>query len=343
MSKTKIVIAILVFLAIAIGLVLAFNTYKKRVEDSNSNNNVAASEPKQENVVKEEKEESSSSSKTAVVYFSATGTTKKIADMIAKELDADIYEIVPKVEYTSEDLNYNDNETRATKEQNDDNARPEIKEIPNLKEYDTILLGYPIWWGNVPKIMLSLIDSSELDGKKVIPFCTSGSSSIDTSAKTLKNYSSKYDLMEKNAKRFGSSASSEDVAAWIKTLGLVKEEKMSGIVIEVNGKELEIELEDNKATEELIQKLKEGSIEVKAEEYGEFEKVGPLGFSLTKDDKQIETGPGDVVLYQGNKISIFYAPSAWEYTMLGKVKNIKGSDLKNILGDGDVTLVLKIK
>ena len=343
MSKAKIVIAILVFLAIAIGLVLAFNTYKKRVEDSNSNNNVAASEPKQENVVKEEKEESSSSSKTAVVYFSATGTTKKIADMIAKELDADIYEIVPKVEYTSEDLNYNDNETRATKEQNDDNARPEIKEIPNLKEYDTILLGYPIWWGNVPKIMLSLIDSSELDGKKVIPFCTSGSSSIDTSAKTLKNYSSKYDLMEKNAKRFGSSASSEDVAAWIKTLGLVKEEKMSEIVIEVNGKELEIELEDNKATEELIQKLKEGSIEVKAEEYGEFEKVGPLGFSLTKDDKQIETDPGDVVLYQGNKISIFYAPSAWEYTMLGKVKNIKGSDLKNILGDGDVTLVLKIK
>ena len=343
MSKTKIVIAILVFLAIAIGLVLAFNTYKKRVEDSNSNNNVAASELKQENVVKEEKEESSSSSKTAVVYFSATGTTKKIADMIAKELDADIYEIVPKVEYTSEDLNYNDNETRATKEQNDDNARPEIKEIPNLKEYDTILLGYPIWWGNVPKIMLSLIDSNELDGKKVIPFCTSGSSSIDTSAKTLKNYSSKYDLMEKDAKRFGNSASSEDVAAWIKTLGLVKEEKMSEIVIEVNGKELEIELEDNKATEELIQKLKEGSIEVKAEEYGEFEKVGPLGFSLTKDDKQIETGPGDVVLYQGNKISIFYAPSAWEYTMLGKVKNIKGSDLKNILGDGDVTLVLKIK
>ena len=341
MSKAKIVIAILVILAIVIGLVLAVNTYKKRVEDSN--NNVVASEPKKENVVKEEKEESSSSSKTAVVYFSATGTTKKIADMIAKELDADIYEIVPKVEYTSEDLNYNDNETRATKEQNDDRARPEIKEIPNLEEYDTILLGYPIWWGDVPKIMLSLIDSRKLDGKKVIPFCTSGSSSIDSSAKTLKNYSSKYDLIEKDAKRFGSSASSEDVAAWVNTLGLVEEEKMSEIVIEVNGKELEIELEDNKATEELIQKLKEGSIEVKAEEYGEFEKVGPLGFPLTKDDKQIETNPGDVVLYQGNKISIFYAPSSWEYTMLGKVKNIKGSDLKNILGDGDVTLILKIK
>ena len=124
---------------------------------------------------------------------------------------------------------------------------------------------------------------------------------------------------------------------------VIKEDIVSKIVIEVNGKELEIELENNKATEELIQKLKEGPIEVEAEEYGEFEKVGPLGFSLTKDDKQIETTPGDVVLYQGNKISIFYASSAWEYTKLGKVKNIKGSDLKNILGDGDVTFVLKIK
>lgn len=344
MSKAKLIIGIIVALVILVGLFLVFKTYNGKEE--NTANNTNSSEIKKENVTKKEKDEEKeilSSSKTAVVYFSATGTTKKVAEMVAKDLDAEIFEIVPKEKYTSEDLNYNNKETRATKEQNDDNARPEIEEISDLKEYDTILLGYPIWWGDVPKVILSFIDTEALDGKKVIPFCTSGSSSIDESIKTLKKYSSKYDLMEKEAKRFGGSATSQEVASWVQTLDLVEEETMSKIVIEVNGEVLELETEDNTAVKELKEKLKNGAIVVKAEDYGDFEKVGDLGFSLTKNDKQIETDSGDVVLYQGNKISIFYAPSAWEYTKLGKITNADSEELKSILGDGDVTFEIKIK
>ena len=89
--------------------------------------------------------------KTAIIYFSATGNTKKIANYIKEETSGDLIEIEPKEKYTSEDLDYND-DCRANKEQNDDKARPEIANNIDVDKYDTIYLGYPIWWGDVPKI-----------------------------------------------------------------------------------------------------------------------------------------------------------------------------------------------
>ena len=156
--------------------------------------------------------------KIAVVYFSATGNTKVIAEQIKDETNADIIEIIPKKKYTSEDLNYNDDSTRATKEQNDDNARPEIENNIDLSEYDIIILGYPIWWGDVPKIILSFIDNTNLDGKTVIPFCTSGSSDISTSESTLKSYKSSINWKE--GKRFSGSSSIEEIRTWIDGLNI---------------------------------------------------------------------------------------------------------------------------
>ena len=116
---------------------------------------------------------------------------------------------------------------------------------------------------------------------------------------------------------------------------------LNTIKIEVNNKELVVELEDNQATKELIQKLDSGNVIVNAQEYGGFEKVGSLGFSLTRDDKQIQTEAGDIVLYQGNQISLFYNSNSWSYTKLGKVTNMTVNELKEVLGNGDVTLTLK--
>ncbi len=116
---------------------------------------------------------------------------------------------------------------------------------------------------------------------------------------------------------------------------------LNTIKIEINNKELIVELEENQATKELTQKLNDGDVVVNAQEYGGFEKVGSLGFSLTKDDKQIETKAGDIVLYQGNQISLFYNSNSWSYTKLGKVTNVSASELKDIVGTGDVTITLK--
>lgn len=116
---------------------------------------------------------------------------------------------------------------------------------------------------------------------------------------------------------------------------------MNTIKIEVNNKELIVELEDNEATKELVQKLNSGNVVVEANEYGGFEKVGSLGFSLTRDDKQVTTKAGDLVLYQGNQISLFYDSNSWSYTKLGRVTNMSANELKEVLGSGDVTLTLK--
>ena len=181
--------------------------------------NITGGENKIINEVKEKNEVQNieaSNKKVAVVYFSATGTTKQVAELIKDETSADIFEIMPKQKYTSEDLNYGDRNTRATKEQNDENARPEIENKIDLSNYDIVYLGYPIWWGTVPKIVLSFMDNTNLDGKTVIPFCTSGSTGISTSENTLKSY--KTNIKWISGKRFSNSTTKDEVSNWIKNL-----------------------------------------------------------------------------------------------------------------------------
>lgn len=98
--------------------------------------------------------------------------------------------LLQQIEYTAEDLDYNNDNCRANTEQNNENARPEIANDIDVTTYDVIYLGYPIWWGDVPKIILTFLDNTDLNGKTVIPFCTSGGSSISTSLNTLKEYKS---------------------------------------------------------------------------------------------------------------------------------------------------------
>ena len=149
---------------------------------------------------------------TAVIYFSATGTTKKIAEKIAAKSNSDIIEIIPKEEYKSEDLNYN-SDCRANREQNDSQARPEIKNKIDISKYDTIYLGYPIWWGTNPKIILTLLDTYDFKGKTIIPFCTSGSTDIKDSVDDLRSYNSNLNI--KDGKRFSSSDSDETITEFI--------------------------------------------------------------------------------------------------------------------------------
>ena len=126
------------------------------------------------------------------------------------------------------------------------------------------------------------------------------------------------------------------------TINENKVEDMGRIYIKVNNQILDVELEDNSATKELKEKLKNGDIVIEAHEYGGFEKVGILGFSLPREDINVTTTAGDIVLYQGNQISIFYNSNSWSYTKLGKIQNTSANELKNILGNEDVKITFTL-
>jgi len=118
-------------------------------------------------------------SKVLVAYFSATGTTEGVAEHIANGLDADIYEIIPEEPYTDADLNYNDNNSRSTIEMNDPSSRPAISgSVENMEQYDIVFIGYPIWWGEAPRIVSTFVESYDFSGKTIIPFATSGGSGM---------------------------------------------------------------------------------------------------------------------------------------------------------------------
>lgn len=164
-------------------------------------------------------ENSGTTDNILVAYFSATGNTRTIAEYIADNVKADIYEIVPETPYTDEDLNYGNDNSRTSTEQNDPSARPAINGGEfGIEQYDVIFLGYPIWWGQAPKIMYTFLESHDFSGKTIIPFCTSGSSSIGTSAENM--HASAPDAEWLDGQRFASSASRDDLAEWINGLDI---------------------------------------------------------------------------------------------------------------------------
>ncbi len=155
--------------------------------------------------------------KTLVAYFSCTNNTAGIAKHIIDGIGADAYEIVPEVPYTDADLDYN-SDCRANREQNDDGARPAINgSVENMAQYDTIFLGYPIWWGNAPKIIFTFLESYDFAGKTIIPFCTSGSSPIGSTA-AMQSVTPGANWLDGH--RFSGGSSSDVVMEWVNGLGL---------------------------------------------------------------------------------------------------------------------------
>ena len=149
-----------------------------------------------------------------VAYFSVTGTTKGVAEKIASITGGELYEILAAEPYTEDDLNYSDSSTRATQEQNDKNARPEIgSEDITLEGYSTIYLGFPIWWGEEPRILDTFVEKYNFEGITVIPFCTSGSSGIGQSGSNMEALSESGTWLD--GERFSGSVSEEDLKTWI--------------------------------------------------------------------------------------------------------------------------------
>ena len=220
MKKT---IAILLSLVMILGLAACGNsasqTEQPSTEDtsveSKADTNAAENSTDKENTDNQDVQDH----KVLVAYFSATGTTKGVAEHIANGLNADIYEIVPEDPYTEADLNYNDNNSRTTIEMNDPNARPAISgSVENMEQYDIIFVGYPIWWGEAPRIVSTFMESYDFSGKTIVPFCTSGGSGIGSSASNLERLTSGATWLD--GRRLNGSDSQDTVMEWVNSLDL---------------------------------------------------------------------------------------------------------------------------
>ncbi len=176
-----------------------------------------------QSVASSEAEESLPSSDAAakilVAYFSATNHTKGVAEKLAAGLGADLYEITPTEPYTSEDLDYGNSDSRSSKEMNDPSARPAISgSVKNMEQYDVVFVGYPIWWGEAPRIMSTFIESYDFSGKTLVPFCTSGSSGFGSSDKALRAAASGATWLDGH--RFAAGALADDIMEWANGLGI---------------------------------------------------------------------------------------------------------------------------
>lgn len=166
-----------------------------------------------------ETETQTEGTKILVAYFSATNTTEGVAEHIANGLNADLYEIIPEEPYTDEDLDYNDNNSRSTLEMNDPSSRPAIAgSVENMEQYEIVFLGYPIWWGEAPRIVSTFMESYDFSGKTIVPFCTSGGSGIGSSASNLEQLTSGATWLE--GRRLNGSDSQDTVMEWVNGLGL---------------------------------------------------------------------------------------------------------------------------
>ncbi len=211
-----------------------------------------------------------------------------------------------------------------------------------MEQYNVIFLGYPIWWGQAPKIISTFLESYDLNGKTIVPFCTSGSNGIGFSAANLHSLASTATWMDGH--RFSGSASQSTVESWVNDLSLTLppvEAAANKIEVSFNGHSYTASLADNSSAKAFAELLKNGPLTISTHDYGNFEKVGPLGTSLPQNNTQITTSPGDIILYQGNQITVYYAQNTWSFTRLGKIDDPSG--LREALGSGDVNITFTFK
>ena len=157
--------------------------------------------------------------KILVAYFSATNTTEGVAEIIADSLSADIYEIIPEQPYTDSDLDYHDDNSRSTIEMNDSTARPAISgSVENMEQYHIVFIGYPIWWGEAPRIVDTFMESYDFSGKIIVPFCTSGGSGVGSSATNLEALTDGATWF--SGTRLNGGSSRETIVDWVNGLEL---------------------------------------------------------------------------------------------------------------------------
>ena len=211
----KVIIGIVAVLIIAVVAVLGYSFLSNDSDDNNVNNNTTNNNSNNNSTTDENVTDDnigSGTGKTLIVYYSATGNTKEVAEEMAEDLNADIFDIVPSIPYTDEALDWTDDSSRVSREYNDESLRDvelETTTVPLWDSYDTVLIGYPIWWGIAAWPVNSFVEANDFTGKTVIPFCTSASSSLGNSGDILEDLAGTGTWQE--GYRFSSNPSDEEI------------------------------------------------------------------------------------------------------------------------------------
>ncbi len=226
MSRQGIIAIVIVVILVIIAAVLYFTLGNNNSSLENENQTINNSEEEnvaetannqaEENVVAEE-----NNGKVLVVYFSAQNHTEAVAQRIAENLGADVFEITPVEEYTSDDLDWTDSNSRVSREHDDESLRNvelETTTVENWDSYDTVLIGYPIWWGIAAWPVDTFVKANDFNGKTVIPFCTSSSSGLGESGELLQEEANGGNWQE--GQRFRSNPSDSDIDEWTQSLNL---------------------------------------------------------------------------------------------------------------------------
>ena len=279
--------------------------------------------------------------KVLVAYFSFTNNTKSFAEKIAEITGGDLYEIVPEVAYGSENSNYYDESTRAYMEQYNTGGeqRPAFKQtLENAEQYDVVFLGSPIWYGKSPRVILTFLDKYGFEGKTVIPFVSSAASGITNVNEELP---ATYPNINWKEGRRLNGVSDADLQAWVRSIVGTTAQKM---YLTIGGVTKTATLVSNSSTEALVAQLQQGDITYEANDYGNFEKVGALGYTFPENNEEINTVPGDLILYQGSNLCIYYDINSWNFTRIGKLDNMTQADIKTWVNAGgdNVSVTLSI-
>ena len=293
---------------------------------------------------REDEGSSKTESSILVACFSATGNTAPLAETVAELLDADLYMIVPEEPYTEKDLAYYTG-ARCDQEQSDPNCRPTISgQVEDMAQYETVIIAHPIWHGQAPRIISTFLESYDFSGKTLTTFCTSQSSPLGSSAKNL------YGLVPQNvrwleSRRFPVGASREELEEWLSEIGLLKrgEVEVDSLQLKINDVPISVQWENNESVAALMELSSEKPLKITMSSYGGFEQVGSIGASLPRGDAQITTAAGDIVLYSGNQIVVFYGSNTWAYTRLGRITDKTASELSDILGNTAVMITISLE
>lgn len=293
-------------------------------------------------------------SKALVVYYSFTGNCRSIVASLTKDWKADVLEIQPSepgLDYAADNYAIGSSLISAIREKPDDAASyPAIKPVNrNAADYDTIVVVAPLWWSNMAAIMQSYLfqEGSKMKGKAIGLIVSSHSSGISSVIADARRLIPGGIFHERSLWINASNRGKQDelIKDWL--AGFDKNNDISmpdHIKITVSGKSLPVKIEDNGATRALVGVLRAASITYEADDYGGFEKVGPLGRSLPASNVQIPARPGDVMLYGGNQVVLFYGSNSWSYTRLGKMEYGTLDALKSFLkaGAGKISVTLSL-